>query len=268
MDRHVARDQARRARSGAVAHRRLGGRLAHARVIGEAEVVVRAEQEHGLTVEQHARALRPGHAAHAPVQALVPDLVEPVLDVARHAAGSTWITSGYALGAPSGRGGTDVFFLCRSCVAGFQKFASCCESIRSSTGVRGLSPSSQPERLSGRGFAPLSSWRATFRPSSSNILRSHSGSEPSVVRKLPIITPFSPALTASWWNSPAPRFSLRPPQRRKSAPGMISRKMATHLTASQGSMSSRLPNFVPGRGLSRLIGTEVGFTSASWNAIS
>ena len=43
----------------AVAHRGFGGRLAHARVIGEAEVVVRAQQQHRLAVEQHARSLRP-----------------------------------------------------------------------------------------------------------------------------------------------------------------------------------------------------------------
>ena len=74
-----------------------------------------------------------------------------------------------------------------------------------------------PERLSGRGLAPLSAWRATFSPSSSNIARSSSGSEPSVVRKLPIITPFRPAFTASGWSSP--RFSTRPPQRRNRAVG-------------------------------------------------
>ncbi len=41
-----------------------------------------------------------------------------------------------------------------------------------------------------------------------------------------------------------------------------------NFTASQGSIRSRSPNFVPGRGLSRLIGTLVGFSSASSNAIS
>ena len=76
------------------------------------------------------------------------------------------------------------------------------------------------------------------------------------MRKLPIITPFSPALTASGCSSP--RFSTRPPQRRKSAAGRIRRKIAMNLTASQGSISSRSPNFVPARGLSRLIGTLVG----------
>ena len=44
--------------------RRLGGGLAHPRVIGQAEVVVRAQQQHGLAVEQHPRALRPGDQTH------------------------------------------------------------------------------------------------------------------------------------------------------------------------------------------------------------
>src|SRR3712207_7753613 len=56
-------------------------------------------------------------------------------------------------------------------------------SLHDALPISGVSPSSQPERLSGRGLAPLSSWRATFRPSSSNIARSCSGSEPSVGRK-------------------------------------------------------------------------------------
>ena len=49
---------------------------------------------------------------------------------------------------------------------------------------------------------------------------------------------------------------------------MISRKIATHLTTSHGSISSRSPNLVPARGFSRLIGTEVGSISDSSNAIS
>ena len=48
----------------------------------------------------------------------------------------------------------------------------------------------------------------------------------------------------------------------------MSRKIAIHFTASHGSMKSRSPNFVPGRGLSKLIGTEVGLIAASSNAIS
>ena len=53
----------------------------------------------------------------------------------------------------------------------------------------------------------------------------------------------------------------RPGRRRAGTgrPGMISRKIATHLTTSHGSISSRSPNLVPLRGLSRLIGIEVGF---------
>ena len=46
------------------------------------------------------------------------------------------------------------------------------------------------------------------------------------------------------------------------------RKIATHLTTSHGSISGRSPNFVPARGLRRLIGTEVGSISASSKAIS
>src|SRR5204862_3731738 len=57
----------------------------------------------------------------------------------------------------------------RSCVEGSQNGASAWLSIRSSTGVLGAWPSSQPERLSGRGLAPLSGWRATFSPSSEHL---------------------------------------------------------------------------------------------------
>src|SRR6185437_4951009 len=158
------------------------------------------------------------------------------------------------------------FFTTRSCVEGSHIGASSWRSISASIGVAGLSPSSQPERLSGRGLEPLSGWRATFSPSSSNIARSSAGSAPRVVRKLPIITPFRPALTARPWSSP--RFSTRPPQRRKRAPGMIRRKIAIHLTTSIGSITSRSPNLVPSLGISRLIGTLVGLISASSKAIS
>ena len=78
MDRHRARHQPRCARAHAPAHRRLGGRLAHARVVGEPEVVVRAQQQHRSAVEQHRRPLRPadhpqataqGHCARVPAGA-------------------------------------------------------------------------------------------------------------------------------------------------------------------------------------------------------
>src|SRR5688572_10894525 len=243
-------------------------------MVGEPEVVVRAHEEHRSPVEQDARALRARDQPQLAIEAELADLLEPLLDLAHHATasnsivgcsagsfGSTWTTSRPRLGAPSGRGGTELFFLCRSWRSGFQKFASLWLLIRSSIGVPGASPSSQPDRLSGRGLLPLSGWRATFSPRSSNIARSSSGSEPSVVRKLPIITPFSPAFTASGWSSP--RLSTRPPQSRKRASGRIRRKIAIHLTASHGSMKSRSPNLVPARGLSRLIGTLVGSISAS-----
>src|SRR5215208_5750048 len=268
-------------------------------MVGQAEVVVRAQQQYGAAVQQNARALWPGDAAQLAVQAALPDLLQALFDLVHAQAASDprdpspsgvlgarlgppslrpcvlgmlgsrasiWTTSGNVLGEPSGRGGTEVFLRWRSWTAGFQKLASSCESISSSTGVRGVSPSSHPERLSGRGLEPLSGWRATFRPNSSNIALSSAGSTPRVVRKFPIITPLRPALTAtgarSW------RFSTRPPQRRKRASGRISRKIATHLTTSQGSISSRPPNLVPARGLSRLIGTECGLISESSKAIS
>ena len=68
----------------APAHRRLGRRLAHARVLGEAEVVVRAQQQHGRAVERHARALRPAHQARAPLEPGVAQDGELVLDREAH----------------------------------------------------------------------------------------------------------------------------------------------------------------------------------------
>jgi hypothetical protein len=58
MDRHRARDQARRACADAPPHRRVGGRRAHTGMIGQAEVVIRAQQQYRLAVEQHVRPLR------------------------------------------------------------------------------------------------------------------------------------------------------------------------------------------------------------------
>jgi hypothetical protein len=58
VDGHVAGHQPRGPGAGAVSHRRLRGRLAHARMVGQAEVVVRAEEEHRLAVQEHPRALR------------------------------------------------------------------------------------------------------------------------------------------------------------------------------------------------------------------
>ena len=173
------------------------------------------------------------------------------------------------LAAPSGRGGTERFLRCRSCVAGSQKLASAWLSTSSSIGVCGrlaLEPAGAVVRP--RVGAVVRRWRATFRPSPSNIARSSSGSEPSVVRKLPIITPFRPALTASCCRS-AGRGSRCARRRagtaRRGSRGGRSRPTCT---TSIGSIISRSPNLVPGRGLSRLIGTLVGSSAASSKAIS
>ena len=72
VQRHVPRYEPRGARADPVAHRRVRGCLPHLRVVGEAEVVVRAQQQHALAVEQHARPLRAGHHAHAAVEAQTP----------------------------------------------------------------------------------------------------------------------------------------------------------------------------------------------------
>ena len=93
-----------------------------------------------------------------------PDLLETRRYVGHAARRPSGLAFGYA-------GGLPFFLTTRSCVEGSQKFASAWLSISSSIGVCGVSPSSHPERLSGRGFAPLSGWRATLSPSSSNIAR-------------------------------------------------------------------------------------------------
>ena len=51
-------------------------------MVGEPEVVVRAEQQDALAVEQHARPLRAGDEAHAAVEPELLQLVEAVLDLA------------------------------------------------------------------------------------------------------------------------------------------------------------------------------------------
>ena len=58
-------------------------RLAERRVVevvgGQAEVVVRAEQEHRAAVEHHARALRPADHAQAAVEPQLLELVEALV---------------------------------------------------------------------------------------------------------------------------------------------------------------------------------------------
>src|SRR3954447_3758812 len=57
VDRHVAADKARGTGARAPAHRRVGGGLTYPRMVSQAEVVVGAEQQDRLAVEQHARTL-------------------------------------------------------------------------------------------------------------------------------------------------------------------------------------------------------------------
>ena len=79
VDRHRARHQPRGARADAPAHRRLGRRLAHARVVGQAEVVVRAQQQHRPAVEQHGRPLRSADQAQAAGEAEPLELLQALL---------------------------------------------------------------------------------------------------------------------------------------------------------------------------------------------
>ena len=61
------------------------GRLAHAGMVGEAEVVVGAQQEDLGAVERHPRALRALDQPQAPVQPRLAQLLEAVGDVAHGA---------------------------------------------------------------------------------------------------------------------------------------------------------------------------------------
>ena len=88
VQRHRARDQPRCAGAGAVALGGLGGRLADARVVGEPEVVVRAQQQHLGAVERDPRALRALDQAQAPVEPGRAQVVEAVGDVVHERAQS------------------------------------------------------------------------------------------------------------------------------------------------------------------------------------
>ena len=89
MQGHVPRDQPRAAGARAPAQRRLRRRLAHARVVGQPEAVVRAQQEHRAAVEQHPRPLRAADHAHAAVEAELHELVQPVLQIEHRAPSRT-----------------------------------------------------------------------------------------------------------------------------------------------------------------------------------
>ena len=81
VQRHRAARHARRARPDAPAHRRVGGRLADLRMVGQPERVARAQQQHRPPVEHHARPLRSGDHPHALVQTELVELVQAVLEI-------------------------------------------------------------------------------------------------------------------------------------------------------------------------------------------
>ena len=153
----------------APAHRGLGRRLAHARVVGEAEVVVGAQQQHRPAVEQHGRPLRSADQPQAPARARA----------ARARPGAPGSSFTRLPGGPPGRGwahrpgaGTAPALGAEAQLRGGvpeahrqrrRGSARRRRAERSST-TSGVSPDIQPRRLSGRGLAALSGWRATFRP--------------------------------------------------------------------------------------------------------
>ena len=109
---HAAGDQARGAGPGAPPDRRLGGRFAHQRVAGEAEVVVGAEQQDRAAVEQDLGPLGALDQAQPPVEPRPAELLQPLGDLG-HAADRF----GYG-------GGFFAFLITRSWVEGSQKSAS------------------------------------------------------------------------------------------------------------------------------------------------
>ena len=60
--------------------------LAHLGVLGEAEVVVRAEQQHRAPAEQHPRALGAADQAQPAVEPAVAELLQPLRDVGHFVA--------------------------------------------------------------------------------------------------------------------------------------------------------------------------------------
>jgi hypothetical protein len=83
VDRHGARGQAGAARADAPAHRRVRRGLAHPRVVGEPQVVGRAQQQDGLAVQHDARPLGATHQAHAAIEAELLELVQSLLQIHR-----------------------------------------------------------------------------------------------------------------------------------------------------------------------------------------
>ena len=81
VQRHRARRDARRAGADAPAHRRVGRGLADPRVVGQAERVAGAEQQHRPAVEHDARTLGTADHPQAAVGAQLPQLVETLVEI-------------------------------------------------------------------------------------------------------------------------------------------------------------------------------------------
>ena len=260
MDRHVARHQPRRAGADAPAHRRLGGRLAHARVIGQPEVVVRAEQQH----RAGRRAARAAPAAPRPAacagRGRAREVLQPLLDVASRRLPRLDLDD---LGQPRGSArrraavGTEVFLRWRSWRGGFQKLASSWRSIS--------------RRSACRGRVALEPAGAVVGPRVRAVVGLARDVQPELLEHRAVVLGLGAergeevahhhAVQAGLDGQRLQLAEVLDRGRRRAGtapPGRIRRKIAIHLTASHGSMKSRSPNLVPGRGLSRLIGTLVG----------
>ena len=197
--RHVARHQPRGAGAGAPAHRRLGGGLADARMVGEAEVVVRAQQQDGPAVEHDARPLGSADHPHPAVEPAVAELAE---------CASMSVMALPPLGRPRGRD----WALRRVWAAGPLLLDTSAAGSRDPRTAPRPSRLSTSARRSGSRRLAVEPAAAVVRPRVRAVvglardvepeLLEHRAvvaraSEPSVVRKLPIITPLRPALTAS-----------------------------------------------------------------------
>jgi hypothetical protein len=84
VDAHGAGHGPGGAGAGPVSHGRLGRGLAHARVVGQPQVVVRAQQQDRAAVEQHARTLGPGDQADPAYQPRILDLRDRIFHLAGH----------------------------------------------------------------------------------------------------------------------------------------------------------------------------------------
>jgi len=84
VDGHRARHQPRGAGAHPPAQRGLGRGFAHVRVVGEAQVVVGAQQQHGTAVEQHAWPLRAGDQPQPSTKPQPLDLHQSLLDLAHY----------------------------------------------------------------------------------------------------------------------------------------------------------------------------------------